>query len=146
MIGWRRRRGRESCSLMALIPEDLKYTKDHEWARQREAVVVVGLTDHAQRQLGDVVFVELPSVGDRFEVGEPFGSVESVKAVSEIYAPVSGQVTKVNEGLSDSPEIINDEPYGEGWLIELQMANASPVTELLTAAEYTAYIDDEANS
>jgi glycine cleavage system H protein len=131
---------------MALIPEDLKYTQDHEWARQREAVVVVGLTDHAQRQLGDVVFVELPSVGDRFEAGEPFGSVESVKAVSEVYAPVTGQVTKVNEGLSDSPETINDEPYGNGWLIEIQMANASQATELLTATEYTAYIRDETDT
>jgi glycine cleavage system H protein len=131
---------------MALIPEDLKYTQDHEWARLREAVVVVGLTDHAQRQLGDVVFVELPSVGDRFEAGEAFGSVESVKAVSEVYAPVTGQVTKVNEGLSDSPETINDEPYGNGWLIEIQMANASQATELLTATEYTAYIHDETGS
>lgn len=131
---------------MALIPEDLKYTNDHEWARQRDAVVVVGLTDHAQRQLGDVVFVELPSVGDRFEAGEAFGSVESVKAVSEVYAPVTGQVTKVNEGLSESPENINAEPYGDGWLIEIQMANASQATGLLTAAEYTAYIDDEAGS
>ncbi|MDQ5855867.1 MAG: glycine cleavage system protein GcvH [Actinomycetota bacterium] len=128
---------------MASIPEDLKYTKDHEWARQREAVVVVGLTDHAQRQLGDVVYVELPSVGDRVEVGEPFGTVESVKAVSEIYAPVAGQITKVNEGLSASPEDINTEPYGNGWLVEIQMANASPVTELLTANEYSAYIDEE---
>ena len=128
---------------MALIPEDLKYTKDHEWARQREAVVVVGLTDHAQRQLGDVVYVELPSVGDRLEAGEPFGTVESVKAVSEIYAPVTGQVTKVNEGLSESPENINTEPYGSGWLIEIQMENASPATGLLTAAEYTAYVDGE---
>ncbi len=129
---------------MASIPEDLKYTKDHEWARQREAVVVVGLTDHAQRQLGDVVFVELPSVGDRFEAGEAFGTVESVKAVSEVYAPVTGQVTKVNETLSDAPETVNDEPYGNGWLIEIQIDNASPATDLLTAAEYTAYVDDEA--
>jgi glycine cleavage system H protein len=131
---------------MALVPEDLEYTKDHEWARQREAVVVVGLTDYAQRQLGDVVFVELPRVGDRFEVGEAFGSVESVKAVSEVFAPVTGQVTKINEGLSESPESINDEPYGEGWLIEIQMANATPATGLLTPAEYTAYIQEEADS
>jgi glycine cleavage system H protein len=128
---------------MTMIPEDLKYTTDHEWARQRDAVVVVGLTEHAQRQLGDVVFVELPSVGDRVDAGEPFGTVESVKAVSEIYAPVAGQITRVNEGLSDSPESINTEPYGNGWLVEIEMENASPATGLLTAAEYTAYIDDE---
>jgi glycine cleavage system H protein len=141
-VTWRGRRGQIRCSLMALVPEDLQYTKDHEWARQSEAVVVVGLTDHAQRQLGDVVFVELPSVGDRFEAGEAFGSIESVKAVSEVFAPVTGQVTKVNEGLSESPENINDEPYGGGWLIEIRMANATRATGLLTPAEYAAYIQE----
>lgn len=127
---------------MALVPENLKYTRDHEWTRQREAVVVVGLTDHAQRQLGTIVFVELPKVGQRLEEGEAFGTVESVKAVSEVFAPVTGKVTKVNEELSDSPENINDEPYGEGWLIEIQMANATQATGLLTPAEYTAYIQE----
>ncbi|MGH3844448.1 MAG: glycine cleavage system protein GcvH [Pseudonocardiaceae bacterium] len=127
---------------MALVPGDLKYTNDHEWTRQREAVVVVGLTDHAQRQLGDIVFVELPAVGDRVEAGEAFGTVESVKAVSEVYAPVAGQVTKVNDGLSESPESLNDDPYGEGWLVEIQMATAAQPTGLLTPAEYTAYIEE----
>jgi glycine cleavage system H protein len=128
---------------MALVPEDLKYTKDHEWVRQREAVAVVGLTDYAQRQLGDVVFVELPSVGDRVEEGEGFGTVESVKAVSEVFAPVTGQVTKINDGLSGSPEDINDEPYGQGWLIEIQMAKATQITGLLSPAEYTAYTQED---
>jgi glycine cleavage system H protein len=125
------------------VPDDIKYTKDHEWIRQRDSVVVVGLTDHAQRQLGTIVFVELPKVGDQFEVGDPFGSVESVKAVSEVFAPVSGQVVKINEELSESPEEINDDPYGNGWLIEIRMASASPATGLLTAAEYASYIQDE---
>jgi glycine cleavage system H protein len=125
------------------VPDDVKYTKDHEWIRQRDSVVVVGLTDHAQRQLETIVFVELPKVGDQFEVGDPFGSVESVKAVSEVFAPVSGQVVKINEELSESPEEINDDPYGNGWLIEIRMASASPATGLLTAAEYASYIQDE---
>lgn len=124
------------------VPEGLKYTKEHEWARQRQAVVVVGITDHAQRQLGDIVYVELPKVGDRFEANEPFGTVESVKAVTEIYAPVSGEVIKINEGLSESPENINDDPYGEGWLIEIRMADATQAMGLLTPAEYTAYTQE----
>lgn len=128
---------------MASVPEDLTYTKDHEWARTRGDVLVVGLTDHAQRQLGEIVFVELPEVGVSFEAGEPFGTVESVKAVSEVYVPVTGQVIKVNEGLAESPEYINDDVYGEGWLIEIRMANAAQAKELLTAAEYVAYTQDE---
>ncbi|MGH3972751.1 MAG: glycine cleavage system protein GcvH [Pseudonocardiaceae bacterium] len=125
------------------VPDDVKYTKDHEWVRERESVVVVGLTDHAQRQLGDIVYVELPNVGDRFEASDAFGSVESVKAVSEVFTPVGGQVVKINEELSESPEKINDDPYGDGWLIEIRMASTTPATELLTAAEYTSYIRDE---
>jgi glycine cleavage system H protein len=113
--------------------------------RQREAVVVVGLTDHAQWQLGTIVYVELPKVGDRFEGDDAFGSVESAKAVSEIFAPVSGQTIKVNEGLSEPPEEINDDPYGNGWLIEIRMASATPATGLLTAAEDASYIRDEEN-
>ncbi|MGH3774770.1 MAG: glycine cleavage system protein GcvH [Pseudonocardiaceae bacterium] len=124
------------------VPEDLKYTQDHEWARQRQSVAVVGITDHAQRQLGDVVFVELPEVGARFEANEPFGSVESVKAVSEVFAPVAGEVIKVNEGLSESPEHLNDDPYGDGWLIEIRMTDATPAPGLLTPAEYIAYTQE----
>jgi glycine cleavage system H protein len=131
---------------MASVPEELRYTKDHEWARAHDDVVVVGLTDHAQRQLGDIVYVELPKVGDSFEAGEPFGSVESVKAVSEVYTPVTGHVIKVNEGLSDSPENINDDAYGEGWLIELRMVDATQADNLLTAAEYAAYTQQEESS
>lgn len=131
---------------MASVPEDLRYTKEHEWARQRGDVLVVGLTDHAQLQLGDIVYVELPKVGDSVEAGEPFGSVESVKAVSEVYAPVTGQVIEVNQGMNDDPEKINTDPYGDGWLIKIQMADAAQATGLLTAAEYTAYTQDTTDS
>jgi len=125
------------------VPEDLKYSREHEWVRQSDAVVLVGLTDFAQRELGEIVFVELPKVGARFEVGEPFGTVESVKAVSEVYAPVTGQVIEVNEELNGEPEVINTEPYGDGWLIKIRMADAKQATGLLTAAEYTAYVQEE---
>lgn len=135
--------GKVRCSIMANIPDDLMYTKDHEWVRQNGAVVVVGLTDYAQRQLGEVVFVELPNVGDHCSAGEEFGTVESVKAVSEIYAPVTGEVFKVNAALSDSPENIGDDPYGDGWVIEIRMADDTQATGLLTPAEYTAYIQEE---
>lgn len=128
------------------VPEDLQYSKDHEWVRQREGVVVVGLTDYAQQQLGDIVFVELPKVGDRFEATQEFGTVESVKAVSEMYAPVTGQVLKVNEELNSSPEDINEDPYGAGWLIELRMDDASQAKELLNPTEYTAYLQDGTDS
>lgn len=124
------------------VPEDLKYSREHEWVRQSDAVVLVGLTDFAQRELGEIVFAELPKVGARFEVGEPFGTVESVKAVSEVYAPVTGQVIEVNEELNAEPEVINTEPYGDGWLIKIRMADATQATGLLTAAEYTAYIQE----
>jgi glycine cleavage system H protein len=130
---------------MAAVPEDLKYSKDHEWVRQRDAVAVVGITDHAQRQLGDIVYVELPNIGDRFDAGEPFGSIESVKAVSEVYAPVSGEVVAINEGLNDSPENINNDPFGDGWLIELRMASTAEVAELLNSEEYTAYVQEESD-
>ncbi|HET9258098.1 MAG TPA: glycine cleavage system protein GcvH [Pseudonocardiaceae bacterium] len=131
---------------MASVPEDLKYTKDHEWARQRDDVVVVGLTDHAQRQLGDVVYADLPKPGTSFDAGDPFGSVESVKAVSEVYAPVSGVVIKVNEEISESPENINTDPYGDGWLIELRMTDPAQASGLLTAAEYVAQTQSEEDS
>lgn len=130
---------------MANTPEDLNYTKDHEWVRVKGDQATVGITDHAQNQLGDVVYVELPKVGDRFEVAEPFGSVESVKAVSEIYMPLSGSVVEVNESLNDSPEQVNEDPYGDGWMIVLKMENTSQVDGLLSAAEYEDYIKEEAS-
>jgi glycine cleavage system H protein len=129
---------------MANTPEDLTYTKDHEWLRVKGNQATVGITDHAQHQLGDVVYVELPKVGDRFEASEPFGSVESVKAVSEIYMPVGGSVIEVNEALNDSPEQVNEDPYGEGWMIGIKIDNLSQVDALLTSIEYEDYIKEEA--
>jgi glycine cleavage system H protein len=130
---------------MAITPEDLSYTKDHEWVRVKGSRATVGITDHAQKQLGDVVYVELPKVGDRFEASEPFGSVESVKAVSEVYMPVTGTVVEVNETLNDSPELVNEDPYGEGWMIVVEMENPAEVDGLLSAAEYEDYIKEEAS-
>jgi len=130
---------------MANAPEDLTYTKDHEWVRVKGDQATVGITDHAQNQLGDVVYVELPKINDSFEAAEPFGSVESVKAVSEIYMPLGGVVVEVNESLNDSPEQVNEDPYGTGWMIKIKMENPSQVDALLTAAEYEDYIKEEAS-
>lgn len=128
---------------MANTPEDLSYTKDHEWVRVKDNLATVGITDHAQNQLGDVVYVELPKIGDHFESGEPFGSVESVKAVSEVYMPLAGSVVEVNQGLNDSPERVNDDPHGEGWMIRIKIDNPSQIDALLTAIEYEDYIKEE---
>jgi len=129
---------------MANTPEDLNYTKDHEWVRAKGDEATVGITDHAQNQLGDVVYVELPKVGDKFEASESFGSVESVKAVSEIYMPVSGTVIEVNNSLADTPEHVNEDPYGEGWMIRIKIDNPAQVDALLTSIEYEDYIKEEA--
>ena len=129
---------------MSNTPEDLSYTKDHEWVRVKGDEATVGITDHAQNQLGDVVYVELPKVGDKFDSAEPFGYVESVKAVSEIYMPLGGSVTQVNESLNDSPEQVNEDPYGDGWMIRIKIDNPSQVDALLTAVEYEDYIKEEA--
>ncbi len=122
---------------MANVPAELKYTEDHEWARVQGKVVVVGVTDHAQVSLGDVVYVELPKVGARVSKGDAVGTIESVKAVSELFSPVSGTVVKVNEDLSESPEDINTEPYGDGWLLEIELSDPKQVDGLLDAAAYT---------
>lgn len=128
---------------MSNIPEELSYTKDHEWVRVKGDQATIGITDHAQNQLGDVVYVELPKVGDKFEAAEPFGSVESVKAVSEIYMPVSGTTVAVNDSLNDAPEKVNEDPYGAGWMVVLQMSDPAQVDALLTAIEYEDYIKSE---
>lgn len=128
---------------MSNIPEDLSYTKDHEWVRIDGAQATIGITDHAQNQLGDVVYVELPKAGDKFETSEPFGSVESVKAVSEIYMPVSGTVAAVNEALNDAPEKVNEDPYGTGWMIRITMSEPAQADSLLSAIEYEDYIKEE---
>ena len=126
-----------------MVPENLRYTKDHEWIRVDGDIGAIGITDHAQEELGDIVFVELPKIGATLEQSASFGSVESVKAVSDIYAPVTGQVTEVNGALAETPEKVNEDPYGEGWLIKLKLSASDQVGKLMTAAEYTAYVGAE---
>ena len=128
---------------MANVPEDLHYSKDHEWVRVEGNLAVVGITDYAQNSLGDVVYVELPKVGEEFAANESFGSVESVKAVSEMFSPVSGTVSEVNETLNDEPEKVNGDSYGEGWMIKVRMSSPLEVDSLLTAAEYEAFTKGE---
>ena len=128
---------------MANIPDDLHYSKDHEWVRVEGNVAVVGITDYAQDSLGDVVYVELPKLGDTFAANESFGSVESVKAVSEVFCPISGDIAGVNESLNDAPEKVNEDPYGEGWMIRVTMSNPGEVDSMLTAAEYEDFTKAE---
>ncbi|OLD66434.1 MAG: glycine cleavage system protein GcvH [Acidobacteria bacterium] len=128
-----------------MYPEDLKYTKEHEWLAVNGGVGTVGITHYAQSELGDIVYVELPAAGSPVVAGEEFGTVESVKAVSEIFAPVSGEVLEVNTALATSPETINKDPYGDGWLLKLKLADSKELDALMTAAEYRKYIEEEAN-
>ena len=125
---------------MANVPEGLYYSKDHEWLRVEGETGTVGITDHAQHALGDVVYVELPKAGETFAAHDTFGSVESVKAVSELFLPVAGEVTEVNASLTDEPEKVNSDPYGEGWMLRVKLSNRGEVDSLLSAAEYEDYI------
>ena len=128
-----------------IYPEDLKYTKEHEWLAMHGSVGMVGITHYAQSELGDIVYVELPAIGTAVVAGEEFGTVESVKAVSEIYAPVSGEVLELNATLAQAPETVNKDPYGEGWLIKIKLADAGDVQGLMSAEEYRKYVEEEAN-
>ncbi len=128
---------------MANIPENLRYSKDHEWVLVEGDVASIGITDYAQSSLGDVVYIDLPRVGDSFGTHESFGSVESVKAVSEIFTPVAGEVTEVNEGLNDTPEKVNSDPYGDAWIIKLRMKNPGEADALLAAVEYEEYLSSQ---
>ena len=122
---------------MSNIPENLKYTKDHEWIRhEADGTCLVGITDHAQDSLGDVTFVELPAIGESFEEGATFGVVESVKAASDLYFPLSGEITEVNDILVDSPEKVNEDPYGDGWMVRIRPAGSSEVGGLLSPDQY----------
>lgn len=122
-------------------PDDLLYTKEHEWTRKLDGgVIQVGITTFAVEQLGDVTMVELPEVGDSVTAGETFGTVESVKAVSELYAPVTGEVTKINAGLEDAPELVNDSPYAEGWMVEIKLVDDGQLDGLLDAAAYAEIV------
>ena len=122
------------------IKENLHYSKDHEWVAVDGDVATIGITDYAQHSLGDVVYVELPKIGDRLESHEAFGSVESVKAVSEIFTPLAGEVVEVNDDLNDTPEAVNADPYGAAWMIKLKMNNALDADAMLNAAEYEEYL------
>lgn len=125
---------------MANVPEDLHYTKDHEWIRLEGDTGTIGITDHAQHALGDVVYVELPKVGDKFDARQAFGSVESVKAVSELFIPVAGEVTETNPALQDEPERVNNAPYTDAWMLKVRVTNPGEVDALLNAAEYEDYL------
>ena len=118
------------------FPDDVKYTEDHEWSRLENDDVTIGICDYAQDQLGDVVFVELPQVGDTFEKGQEFGTVESVKAVSELFIPLSGEILAVNESLEDTPELVNSEPYAGGWMIKIKPADSGEMDSLMTKDAY----------
>ena len=124
-------------------PIDYLYTQEHEWVKLEQNAATVGITHHAQDQLGDVVFVELPEVGAKLQAGNPFGAVESVKAVSDIYAPISGDVTEVNEALLDAPERINDDPHGAGWLVRMTVFDRGEAQQLLNAGKYADYVAAE---
>ena len=125
-----------------MYPPELLYTKDHEWIRVDEMIGTIGITDHAQKELGDIVFVELPKAGEQVVAGEAFGTVESVKAVSELYSPVNGDVAAVNKRLQDSPELVNSDPHGEAWMIRVKLADRSQVDGLMSAEQYEAYVSE----
>jgi len=129
-----------------MYPEELKYTKEHEWARLEGNVIRVGITHYAQDALGDIVYVDLPSPGTQVAAGQAFGEVESTKSVSDIYSPVSGSITERNARLEDAPDLVNQEPYGEGWMVLIEPTNAAELDGLLSAADYKAFIEAEAAS
>src|SRR5688572_29705916 len=126
-----------------MTPEDSRYAKSHEYAHADGDNAVIGITDYAQKELGDVVFVELPQVGTQLEQGDELGSIESVKAVSELFAPASGEVVEVNEALADKPELVNTDPYGDGWMVRIKLLDATEVEELMTPEDYEDYIQKE---
>jgi len=124
------------------FPADLKYTKSDEWVREEGTTATAGITDYAQDALSDIVYVELPAVGSAFKQGETWGSVESVKAASDVYLPVSGAITAVNEALSSAPEVVNSDPYGKGWMVKFTIANAAELDGLMGAAAYAKYCEE----
>lgn len=125
------------------FPKDLRYTKEHEWVRMEGNVATIGITDHAQDSLGDIVYLELPSDGAVVTKDETFGVVESVKAVSDLYSPISGTVIEINDALVDSPEVINGDPYGDAWMLKVDMNSPAEIKDLLTADEYKKYVEEE---
>ncbi|HEY3318747.1 MAG TPA: glycine cleavage system protein GcvH [Coriobacteriia bacterium] len=127
-----------------MYPSDLKYAKEHEWVRVDGDTATIGISDFAQDQLGEVVYVDLPSEGDEATAGDSFGEIESVKSVSELFAPVSGEIVKVNDALDDAPETVNEDPYGEGWMIVVKLSDPSQLDELMDSSAYEAFVAEEA--
>jgi glycine cleavage system H protein len=125
---------------MSKIPSDLVYTKEHEWVRQEKDTVRIGITDYAQEELHEIVMVELPSVGTTVKTGETFGTVDSVKATSELFSPISGEVLEINEKLEEAPELVNNDPYGEGWMIVLKPSNPDEIKDLMSSDDYSKFI------
>ena len=128
-----------------MFPADLKYMKSHEWTRREDDIADIGVSDYAQAEIQDVVYVELPEVGTTLEQHKPFGVIESVKAAFDLYAPVSGEVVEINEELEDTPELVNEAPYGNGWMVRIRMSDSSELEELMSASEYQAMIETEEN-
>lgn len=126
---------------MALVPDDLKYTKEHEWVRLADTEGTIGITDYAQNQLGDIVYVELPQIGAKVEQFETFGVIESVKAASDMFAPVSGEVIAVNDAIRDHPEVINQSPYDDGWIIRMKLSDLSEIDVLMSPSDYKAFVE-----
>lgn len=126
-----------------MYPENFRYTKEHEWVHVEGDIATIGITDHAQHELGDIVYVDLPKIGAHLEQGKSLGSVESVKAVSDVYAPVGGEVTEINGTLADAPEKLNEDPHGAAWLIKLKLSDAAQLQNLMTSAEYQTYVGAE---
>ena len=129
---------------MSTYPDDRLYTKSHEWVRVEGATGTIGITDHAQQELGEVVFVDLPDVGELFDAGQEFGTIESVKAVSEIFLPIAGEVVEINKTLADEPGAVNEDPYGDGWLIKVKVSSDGDRAGLLSAAAYEKFVEEEA--
>lgn len=125
------------------IPDDLKYSEEHQWVQFEDNIVMIGISDFAQEQLGEIVFLELPEIGDQLQSGMPYGVIESAKTVSDLYAPVSGEVLEINDELPDSPEIINSSPYEDGWLIKVKLRDPTELEDLFDAASYEEMIEDE---
>ena len=128
---------------MSAYPDDRRYTKSHEWIRLDGDVATVGISDHAQKELGEIVFVELPEVGEIFDANEEFGTIESVKAVSELFLPVAGEILELNKVLADEPGAVNEDPHGDGWLVKIKISSDAELDELMNAADYEKFIEEE---
>jgi len=131
---------------MSVYPDDRRYTRSHEWIRVDGDVGTIGISDHAQKELGEIVFVDLPDVGEIFDAGQEFGTIESVKAVSEIFLPVAGEIIEINKALTDEPGAVNEDPHGDGWLVKIKLSSDGELDSLLSAADYEKFVAEEAKA